>query len=245
MMSIRANAGHEKARREAVYNPRRIVLQPSHITMNPVIVNILACLAAYLLGSVSFAVLSARIFRIADPRTYGSGNPGATNVLRAGNRKAALFTLAGDILKGVFAVLLARHYGFSGLMIGLVGLAAFIGHVYPLFLKFRGGKGVATAGGVLLAMSPPVGLACLATWLVVVFLSRYSSLAAIMAGLSAPAWGLLFYGPGANSVIAFFLGLALIIRHRHNIQRLLAGTESKVGQKGQKSQKAPPQELGP
>jgi glycerol-3-phosphate acyltransferase PlsY len=221
----------EKERKEAGYNPRRIVLQPSHTTMSPVVVNVLACLAAYLLGSVSFAVLSARVFRIADPRTYGSGNPGATNVLRAGNRKAAIFTLAGDTLKGACVVLLARHYGLSEPIIALAGLAAFLGHIYPVFLKFKGGKGVATAGGVLLAMSPFIGLACLATWLAVVFLSRYSSLAAIMAGLCAPLWGLLFYGPGVDSATAFLLGLALIIRHRHNIQRLLAGTEDKVGQK--------------
>ncbi|MDR1888457.1 MAG: glycerol-3-phosphate 1-O-acyltransferase PlsY [Zoogloeaceae bacterium] len=197
--------------------------------MSPVVINLLACLTAYLLGSVSFAVLSARIFRLADPRTYGSGNPGATNVLRTGNRKAAIFTLLGDTLKGVFAVLLARYYGFSDLMIGLVGLAAFIGHIYPVFLKFKGGKGVATAGGVLLAMTPPLGASCLATWIVVVFTTRYSSLAAIMAGLSAPLWGMLFYGPGENSAIAFFLGVTLIVKHRHNIQRLIAGTEMRAG----------------
>jgi glycerol-3-phosphate acyltransferase PlsY len=197
--------------------------------MSPVVINLLACLAAYLLGSVSFAVLSAHIFKIADPRTYGSGNPGTTNVLRTGNKKAAIFTLTGDILKGVFAVLLARYYDFSDTMIGLVGLAAFIGHIYPVFLKFKGGKGVATACGVLLAMALPIGAACLATWIVVVFTTRYSSLAAIMAGLSAPLWGLLFYGPGENAAIAFFLGAALIVKHRHNIQRLIAGTETKVG----------------
>ncbi|MDR1350268.1 MAG: glycerol-3-phosphate 1-O-acyltransferase PlsY [Zoogloeaceae bacterium] len=193
--------------------------------------NLLACLAAYLLGSVSFAVLGAHIFRLADPRTYGSGNPGATNVLRSGNKKAALFTLTGDVLKGVFAVLLVRALGFSELMVGLVGLAAFIGHVYPVFLKFRGGKGVATAGGVLLALTPFVGLASLATWLVVVFVSRYSSLAAVMAGLSAPLWGLLFCGLHSDTAIAFLLGATLIARHRNNIRHLLAGTESRVGKK--------------
>jgi glycerol-3-phosphate acyltransferase PlsY len=195
-----------------------------------IFINFLACLAAYLLGSVSFAVLGARLFRLADPRTYGSGNPGATNVLRSGNKKAALFTLAGDVLKGVFAVLLARYaLGFSGLMIGLVGLAAFIGHVYPVFLKFQGGKGVATAGGVLLALAPNIGLASLCTWLLTVFISRYSSLAAVTAGLSAPLWGLLFYGPHSDTAIAFLLGATLIARHRNNIRRLLDGTESRVG----------------
>jgi glycerol-3-phosphate acyltransferase PlsY len=197
--------------------------------MSPIVINLLACLAAYLLGSISFAVLSARIFKLADPRTYGSGNPGATNVLRTGNKKAAAFTLFGDVLKGVFAVLLARYCNLSNLGVGLVGLATFIGHVYPIFLKFKGGKGVATAGGVLLAMAPPIGGACLATWIVVVFMTRYSSFAAIMAGFSAPLWGLLFYGFGEDAAIALFLGVALIIRHRHNIQRLIAGTESKIG----------------
>lgn len=197
--------------------------------MNPIIINLLACLAAYLLGSVSFAVLSARIFKMADPRTYGSGNPGATNVLRAGNRKAALFTLLGDTLKGVFAVLLARCLGLSDVGIALVALAVFLGHIYPIFLKFKGGKGVATAGGVLLALAPPVGAACLATWIAVVYTTRYSSFAAIMAGLSAPLWGVIFYGMGEDAAIACFLGLTLVVKHRHNIQRLIAGTETKVG----------------
>ncbi|MDR0672191.1 MAG: glycerol-3-phosphate 1-O-acyltransferase PlsY [Zoogloeaceae bacterium] len=194
-----------------------------------ILLGFLVCLAAYLLGSVSFAVLGARLFRLADPRTYGSGNPGATNVLRSGNKKAALFTLAGDVLKGVFAVLVVRALGFPEPVVGLVGLLAFIGHVYPVFLKFQGGKGVATAGGVLLALAPFVGLASLATWLAAVFVSRYSSLAAVLAGLFAPIWGLLFCGLHSNTVIAFLLGATLIIRHRNNIQRLLAGTESRVG----------------
>jgi glycerol-3-phosphate acyltransferase PlsY len=196
----------------------------------------LACLAAYLVGSVSFAVLGARLFHLADPRTYGSGNPGATNVLRSGNKKAALFTLAGDVLKGVFAVLIVRALGFSELVVGLVGLAAFIGHVYPIFLKFQGGKGVATAGGVLLALAPFVGLAALATWLVVVFVSRYSSLAAVIAGLAAPLWGLLFCGLHSDTLIALLLGATLIVRHQNNIRRLLAGTESKVGGRGQRTE---------
>ncbi|MDR2365168.1 MAG: glycerol-3-phosphate 1-O-acyltransferase PlsY [Zoogloeaceae bacterium] len=197
-----------------------------------IFIDFLACLAAYFLGSVSFAVLGARFFRLADPRTYGSGNPGATNVLRSGNKKAALFTLAGDVLKGVFAVLLARALGFSDVTVGLVGLAAFIGHVYPVFLKFKGGKGVATAGGVLLTLAPFAGLAALMTWLLTVLVSRYSSLAAVAAGFSAPLWGLLFYGPqSGNTGIALLLGATLIARHRNNIRRLLAGTESRIGRK--------------
>ncbi|MDR3159472.1 MAG: glycerol-3-phosphate 1-O-acyltransferase PlsY [Zoogloeaceae bacterium] len=201
-----------------------------------ILLGFLVCLAAYLLGSVSFAVLGARLFRLADPRTYGSGNPGATNVLRSGNKKAALFTLTGDTLKGVFAVLIVRALDFPELVVGLVGLAAFIGHVYPVFLKFQGGKGVATAGGVLLALAPLVGLASLATWLLVVFVSRYSSLAAVIAGISAPLWGLLFLGLHSGAAIALLLGATLIARHRNNIQRLLAGTESRVGGRGQKTE---------
>jgi glycerol-3-phosphate acyltransferase PlsY len=199
------------------------------LTMNPVVVHLLACLSAYLLGSISFAVLSARIFKLADPRTYGSGNPGATNVLRTGNKKAAVFTLLGDTLKGVAAVLSARYAGLSDLGIALCGLAVFLGHIYPIFLKFKGGKGVATAGGVLLALAPPVGAASLATWMVVVFTTRYSSLAAIMAGITAPLWSVIFYGVGADAAIVFLLGLTLVIKHRLNIQRLIAGTETKVG----------------
>jgi glycerol-3-phosphate acyltransferase PlsY len=201
--------------------------------MNPVVINLLACLAAYLLGSISFAVLSARIFKMADPRTYGSGNPGATNVLRTGNKKAAIFTLLGDALKGVLAVLLARYFGLSDVGIALVALAVFLGHIYPIFLKFKGGKGVATACGVLLALAPPIGLACLLTWLVVLFTTRYSSLAAILAGISAPAWAVLVYGFGEDAAITLVMGIILVVKHRLNIERLIAGTETKVG--GQKT----------
>ena len=153
-------------------------------------VQILVLLAAYLIGSVSFGVVVSKLMGLADPHTYGSGNPGATNVLRTGNKKAALFTLLGDVGKGVLAVLLARwlapSLGLSDMIIMLVGLAAFIGHLYPVFHGFKGGKGVATAGGVLLALNPLHGLAVLATWLAVAFLTRYSSLAAITAALMGP-----------------------------------------------------------
>ena len=142
---------------------------------------VLALLAAYLLGSVPFAMISSKLFGLADPRTYGSGNPGATNVLRSGNKKAALFTLIGDALKGAVAIIVARQFGFSDTVIALVALAVFLGHLYPVFLKFKGGKGVATAAGVLLALDPVLGLAVAATWLLVAYVSRYSSLAALTA----------------------------------------------------------------
>lgn len=142
--------------------------------------------AGYLLGSLPFAVIVSRVFGLADPRSYGSGNPGATNVLRSGNKKAALFTLLGDALKGVAAVVLARSLNAPELVVALTGLAAFLGHLFPLFLKFKGGKGVATAAGVLLALDPVVGLAALGTWLAAAVVTRYSSLAALLAALTAP-----------------------------------------------------------
>lgn len=198
--------------------------------MNPVLATPAACLAAYLIGSVSFAVLSARLFGLADPRTYGSGNPGATNVLRTGNKAAALFTLLGDALKGSVAVLGARALGLSETAVGLVALAVFLGHLYPVFLKFKGGKGVATAAGVLLALAPPVGLATLATWLLTAGLSRYSSLAALLAAVLAPAYAV-FFAAGAQWVTVSAMSLLLIARHAGNIRRLLAGEEGRIGAK--------------
>lgn len=202
---------------------------------------IIACIAAYLLGSVPFAVVSARLFGLADPRTYGSGNPGATNVLRSGNKLAALVTLLGDSLKGVAAVLLAQTYGLDDTAVALVALAVFLGHLFPLFLKFKGGKGVATAAGVLLALAPPVGLATLGTWGAVAYVSRYSSLAAVAAAILAPLWAILFDVPGVYVVVIVVLSLALVAKHGGNIQRLLAGQESKIGskKKSQKIQKSP------
>jgi acyl phosphate:glycerol-3-phosphate acyltransferase len=192
---------------------------------------VLAVLAAYLLGSVPFAMISAKLFGLADPRTYGSGNPGATNVLRSGNKKAALFTLIGDALKGWVAVFLAQHYGLGTSAIGLVALAVFLGHLYPVFLKFKGGKGVATAAGVLLALDPALGLAVLGTWLFVAFTSRYSSLAAILAAILAPVYCALFNGAEHPTIIVGIIGMALVGKHWQNIQRLLAGQESKIGSK--------------
>ncbi|UCV03056.1 glycerol-3-phosphate 1-O-acyltransferase PlsY [Dechloromonas denitrificans] len=191
----------------------------------------LAIVAAYLLGSIPFAMLSSRIFGLADPRTYGSGNPGATNVLRSGNKKAALFTLIGDALKGWVAVFIAQQMGFSSTVIGLVALAVFFGHLYPVFLKFKGGKGVATAAGVLLALDPLLGLAVLGTWLFVAFAFRYSSLAAVLAAGLAPVYSVLMHGAGGQVIFIGILAMALIGKHWQNIQRLMAGQEAKIGSK--------------
>lgn len=191
----------------------------------------LALVAAYLLGSVPFAMIAARLFGLADPRTYGSGNPGATNVLRSGNKKAALFTLIGDALKGWVAVFVAQQMGFSTVVVGLVGLAVFFGHLYPVFLKFKGGKGVATAAGVLIALDLGLGLAVVGTWIFVAFAFRYSSLAAVLAAAMAPVFSALMHGAGGQILIVGILAMALIGKHWQNIQRLLAGQESKIGSK--------------
>src|SRR5574343_70341 len=191
----------------------------------------LAIVAAYLLGSVPFAIISSKLFGLADPRSYGSGNPGATNVLRSGNKKAALVTLIGDALKGWAAVFIAQQAGLSDTAIGLVALAVFLGHLYPVFLKFKGGKGVATAAGVLLALDPLLGLATVGTWLLVAYVSRYSSLAALCAAAAAPLYAALMHGAGSQTIIVGLLGMALIGKHWQNIQRLLAGQETKIGSK--------------
>jgi glycerol-3-phosphate acyltransferase PlsY len=191
----------------------------------------LALLAAYLIGSIPFAMISSRLFGLADPRTYGSGNPGATNVLRSGNKKAALLTLIGDALKGTFAVVAAQQAGLSEGVVALVALAVFLGHLYPVFLRFKGGKGVATAAGVLLALDPLLGLATLGTWLLVAYVSRYSSLAALCAAAAAPLYSALMHGGSDQTVIVGLLGMALIGKHWQNIQRLLAGQESRIGGK--------------
>lgn len=190
-----------------------------------------ALVAAYLLGSVPFAMLSSKLFGLADPRSYGSGNPGATNVLRSGNKKAALLTLIGDALKGTVAVVVAQQAGLSDNQIALVALAVFLGHLYPIFLKFKGGKGVATAAGVLLALDPLLGLATVGTWLLVAYVSRYSSLAALCAAAAAPLYSALLHGASTQTVIVGILGMALIGKHWQNIQRLLAGQETKIGSK--------------
>ena len=194
-----------------------------------------AILGAYLVGSLSFAVIVSRLMGLSDPRRYGSKNPGATNVLRSGNRVAAMLTLALDALKGyvpvMLALWLAPAYGLGQVTIGLVGLAAFVGHLWPLFFRFQGGKGVATAAGALLALNPWLGLATLATWVIVALFFRYSSLASLVAAGFAPFYQLLIWG-GSPLVLAIaVLSLLLIWRHSGNLQKLIAGTESKIGQR--------------
>jgi glycerol-3-phosphate acyltransferase PlsY len=190
---------------------------------------------AYLIGSMSFAVIVSRGMGLADPRSYGSGNPGATNVLRSGNRAAALLTLALDALKGylpvVLALLFGARFGLGELSVAWVGLAAFLGHLWPLYFGFRGGKGVATAAGVLMALNPGLGLATLITWAVIAFFFRYSSLAAIVAAAFAPFYQLLIWGPEPVIAAVAPMSLLLIWRHEGNIRKLLAGTESRLGQK--------------
>ena len=201
--------------------------------MPPYLITFLAVLAAYLLGSVSFAMVASRLFGLADPRSYGSKNPGATNVLRSGHKGAAIFTLIGDAAKGWLAVFLAdQHvadYGLSGYTVGLVALAVFFGHLYPVFLGFKGGKGVATAAGVLLAINPWLGLATLGTWLLIAFTLRYSSLAALVAATAAPIYGFLLWGRDSLLLVIGIIAMALIGKHWQNLQRLMVGSEPKIG----------------
>ena len=186
-------------------------------------------LAAYLIGSISSAIHVSRLLGLQDPRKVGSGNPGATNVLRYGGKKAAILTLLGDILKGVIPVLAARAYGVEPAMLAAVMFLAFIGHLYPVFHGFRGGKGVATAFGVLVALSAWVGLALVATWLVIALVFRYSSLAAVVTSVSAPLYVWWLVGPGPFVYVTLIMTLMLVWRHRSNVQNLLAGKEGKIG----------------
>ena len=192
-------------------------------------------IAAYLLGSISFAVVTSKLFGLADPRTYGSGNPGATNVLRSGKKAAAALTLFGDAAKGWLAVFLAIHFSPPDvsytMLAAAVALAVFIGHLFPVFLRFKGGKGVATALGVLLALSGWMGLAVLATWLFMALVFRYSSLSALTAAVAAPIYAILLGLPQEWVLACGILSLLLIWRHKSNIQNLLAGKESKIGSK--------------
>jgi glycerol-3-phosphate acyltransferase PlsY len=191
----------------------------------------LFALGAYLLGSIPFAIVVSRAMRLEDPRTYGSGNIGATNVLRSGNRLAALLTLAGDAAKGWAAVLIARALGASEDVVALVALCAFLGHLFPLWLKFHGGKGVATAAGVLIAIDWRLGLAVLVVWLTVAVASRYSSLAAIIAALFAPAAAWYLLGTGSTFAAVIAMSALLIWRHQANIIKLARGEEKKIGEK--------------
>ena len=195
----------------------------------------LAVVASYLVGSLSFAVLISRWMGLADPRSYGSGNPGATNVLRSGNKAAALLTLAFDALKGyvpvLAALLLQDRLNLGPFTIALVGLAAFLGHLWPVFFRFQGGKGVATAAGVLMALNPVLGAATLASWLLIAVFFRYSSLASLVAAVFAPFFQLLIWGMKPAMLCIVPMSLLLVWRHGANIRKLLAGTESKIGQK--------------
>jgi glycerol-3-phosphate acyltransferase PlsY len=199
----------------------------------PALASALAALAAYLIGSLSFAVIVSRAMGLSDPRTYGSGNPGATNVLRSGNKAAAVLTLLFDALKGFVPVLLVRlygpHFGLGDGSVALVAVAAFLGHVWPVFFRFEGGKGVATAAGVLFGIEPLLGLATLATWLIIAFFFRYSSLAALVAAVFAPFYQLLIWGGGPRAIAIVAISLLLVWRHSANISRLLAGKETKLG----------------
>jgi glycerol-3-phosphate acyltransferase PlsY len=195
--------------------------------------SVLAVLAAYLIGSLSFAVIISRGMGLEDPRHYGSGNPGATNVLRSGHRGAALLTLAFDALKGYVPVLLALVFGpawgLNEMTVSLVGLAAFVGHLWPVFFGFKGGKGVATAAGVLLALNPWLGAATLLTWLIIAAFFRYSSLASIVAALFAPFYQLLIWGASPALLAICAMSLLLLWRHQPNMRKLFAGTESRIG----------------
>ena len=202
--------------------------------------SITAVIAAYLIGSLSFAVIVSRLMGLNDPRSYGSKNPGATNVLRSGNKAAAVATLLLDALKGWLPVVLVKwlgaDYGLGGGTVAAVGLAAFLGHLYPVFFGFKGGKGVATAAGVLIGVSWVLGLATLATWLIVAYFSRYSSLASLAAAVFSPLYYLFgdraaWYVDKRIVMMLVVISALLIYRHRENINKLLKGTESRLGAK--------------
>lgn len=196
-------------------------------------INLLFIVAAYLLGSVSFAVIVSRLFVLPDPRSYGSQNPGATNVMRTGNKWAAILTLLGDAAKGALAVWLAGKFAPDGslLLVAAVALAVFLGHLFPLFLHFKGGKGVATALGVLLALNLWLGLAAMATWLLVALVFRLSSLAALVAAVAVPVYSVILVLPSEYVLLSLAMSLLLIWRHKSNIRNLLSGKESRFTRK--------------
>jgi acyl phosphate:glycerol-3-phosphate acyltransferase len=205
-----------------------------------ILYSLLAALAAYLIGSLSFAVIVSRVMGLKDPRTFGSKNPGATNVLRSGSKAAAVVTLVLDALKGLLPVLAVRYfgraYGLEEGTIAMAGLAAFLGHLWPVFFKFRGGKGVATFIGVVFGIDLLLGTATGATWLIIAFFFRYSSLASLVAAVFAPAYYLLgdrvqWYADARIALALFAMAMLLAYRHRENITRLLQGKESRLGAK--------------
>jgi len=205
---------------------------------------LIVAVVSYLIGSISFAVVVSHAMGLADPRSYGSGNPGATNVLRTGNKKAAILTLIGDAFKGWLPVWVVVHFGASfgwspadiNTATALAAIAVFLGHLYPVFFRFQGGKGVATAAGVLLAIHPALGIATLLTWLIIAFFFRYSSLAALVAAVFAPFFQVFLFGPSRISLAVLAMSLLLIWRHRANISKLLAGQESRIGEKKKAAQ---------
>ena len=197
------------------------------------IVDILVVVLAYLLGSLSFAVIVSKAMGMADPRSYGSGNPGATNVLRSGKKKAAILTLLGDALKGLVAVLLAKYFLEAGSIteatVAWVALAVLIGHMWPVFFGFKGGKGVATAVGVLFALSWPVALICTIVWLIMAFGLKISSLAALVATVLSPILAWYFIDESSWCWAVLVIAVLVLYRHKSNIQNLLSGKESKIG----------------
>ncbi|MBA2413998.1 MAG: glycerol-3-phosphate 1-O-acyltransferase PlsY [Burkholderiaceae bacterium] len=196
---------------------------------------LVAAVAGYLAGSIPFAVIVSRTMGLADPRTYGSGNPGATNVLRSGSKLAAVLTLLGDGFKGWLAVWLAMRfgprYGIGDAGVALVALTVFLGHVWSIFLRFRGGKGIATAAGVIIALNPWLALATAVTWLIVAVFFRYSSLASIAASVFAPFYSAFGWGFDARFVVLVLIAAVSVYRHRVNIKNLQAGTERRIGEK--------------
>ncbi len=205
--------------------------------------SLIAIILAYLIGSLSFAVIVSWAMGLPDPHSYGSGNPGATNVLRTGKKLAAVLTLAGDAGKGWFAVWLAQKYAADFALppaaIAAVAIAVFLGHLFPVFFRFLGGKGVATAAGILLAINLWLGLATLATWLIIAIFFRYSSLAAIVASLFAPVYCFFLFGFSAALPAVILMSALLVWRHKENIRKLMNGTESKLGEKKKPAEAAP------
>ena len=197
------------------------------------IATLLTIVVAYLIGSIPFAIVSSRLFGLADPRSYGSGNPGATNVLRSGHKGAAVLTLVGDLFKGWVVVWAAQYFDASLNLTAMAALAVFVGHLFPIFIGFKGGKGVATALGILLALAPGLGLATLSTWLIVLLFFRMSSLSAIASAVFAPV----YYALGDHIVwsvqtpylwVILVMSGFLLYRHRANMVRILRGTEARV-----------------
>jgi glycerol-3-phosphate acyltransferase PlsY len=186
---------------------------------------------AYLLGSISFAIVVSRLMALPDPRSYGSQNPGATNVLRSGKRTAAVLTLVGDAGKGWLAVWLAAWFSAEAPVVALAGLTAFLGHLFPVFHRFKGGKGVATAAGVLLGFNLWLGFGTVATWLIIAFFFRYSSLAAIVAAAFASFFSVVLLGLEEYALAVFVIAALLLWRHKQNIVRLMSGTEPRLGSK--------------